>query len=243
MTSSADSVFTEATTDYWQTLTSEVPPRFSATPPYRFGYPVRLPCGRFLVLPLRRLPGGDRAVASLIANQASHVVVAALADHMSAQAKAFGADVIVGLPTLGLAFASLVADRLGHSRYVPLGYSRKFWYDDALSEPVTSITSPGTGKSLRLDPNLLPLIKGRCVALVDDAISTGATAVAAVRLLQAAGAEIAGMVVAMKQTNRWEKPVDALATPLVVRAVYGCPLFKLSDEGWWPIVETQPAIP
>ena len=231
--------YTEPTTGYWQDLTPEVPARFSATPPYRFGYPVTLPCGRILVLPLRRLPDSDRAVASLIANQASHLVVGALADHMATQARALEAAIIVGLPTLGLAFASLVAERLGQPRYVPLGYSRKFWYDDALSEPVTSITSPEAGKKLRLDPNLLPLIEGRRVVLVDDAISTGATAIAAIRLLQTIGAEIAGMVVAMKQTSRWEASIAALP----VRAVYGCPLFQRSEDGWIPLLETQPAIP
>lgn len=239
----ADPFFTEPTAGYWQDLTPEVPSRFSAAPPYRYGYPVRLPCSRFLVLPLRRLPDGNRAVASLIANQASNIVVAALADHMAAQARDFDADVLVGLPTLGLAFASLVAERLGQTRYVPLGYSRKFWYDDALSEPVTSITSPGAGKLLRLDPNLLPLVEGRRIALVDDAISTGATAVAAVRLLQNAGAEIAGMIVAMKQTNRWQQPLQALDRPLPVRAVYGCPLFERGDDSWQPIAETQPTVP
>ena len=136
----ADDFFTEPTTGHWQSLSQEIPARFSATPPYRFGYPVRLPCGRFLVLPLRRLPDGNRAVASLIANQASNAVIAALADQMAAQARTLDVDLVVGLPTLGLAFASLVAERLGQSRYVPLGYSRKFWYEDALSEPVTSIT-------------------------------------------------------------------------------------------------------
>ena len=204
---------------------------------------MRLPCGRFLVLPLRRLPDGNRALASLIANQASNAVIAALADQMAAQARTLDVDLVVGLPTLGLAFASLVAERLGQSRYVPLGYSRKFWYEDALSEPVTSITSPETGKLLRLDPNLLPLLEGRRVALVDDAISTGATAAAAVRLLQKADVEIAGMIVAMKQTNRWEAPAAALSAPLAVRAVYGCPLFLRSDAGWIPLPETQPAIP
>jgi adenine/guanine phosphoribosyltransferase-like PRPP-binding protein len=239
----ANDAYTEPTTGYWQDLTPEIPARFQAAPPYRFGYPVRLPCGRTLVLPLRRLPEDNRAVASLIANQASHIVVAALADHMATQARALDAEIIVGLPTLGLAFASLVAERLGQSRYVPLGYSRKFWYDDALSEPVTSITSPQAGKELRLDPNLLPLIEGRRVALVDDAISTGATAVASVRLLRKAGADIAGMIVAMKQTNRWEAPVAALAAPLAVRAVYGCPLFLRGDAGWIPLTETQPTVP
>src|ERR1043166_8483660 len=92
----ADDAFTEPTTGYWQDLTPEIPARFSATPPHRFGYPVRLPRGPILVLPRRRLPGGDRAVASLIANQASQLVVAALADHMAAQARALDAPIIVG---------------------------------------------------------------------------------------------------------------------------------------------------
>jgi len=235
----ASEPYTEATTGYWQDLTPEIPARFPATPPYRFGYPATLPCGRVLVLPLRELPDGDRAVASLIANQASNLVVAALADHMATQARTFDAEIVVGLPTLGLAFASEVAERLGQPRYVPLGYSRKFWYDDALSEPVSSITSPDAGKKLRLDPNLLPLIEGRRAVLIDDAISTGATALAAVRLLQKVGVEIAGMVVAMKQTNRWQ----ASTTALPVRAVFGCPLFQRGEGGWIPLAETQPDIP
>jgi adenine/guanine phosphoribosyltransferase-like PRPP-binding protein len=242
-TMTANETYTEPTTGYWQDLTPEIPARFSATPPYRFGYPVRLPCGRILVLPLRQLPDGNHAVASLIANQASNAVVAALAEHMATLARALDAEIVVGLPTLGLAFASLVAERLGQSRYVPLGYSRKFWYDDALSEPVLSITSPEAGKRLRLDPNLKPLIEGRRVALVDDAISTGATAVASVRLLQKVGVELAGMIVAMKQTNRWEAPAATLASPLAVRAVYGCPLFRRSEVGWMPLTETQPSVP
>jgi adenine/guanine phosphoribosyltransferase-like PRPP-binding protein len=237
----AKETYTEPTTGYWQELTAAIPPRFPASPPFRFGYPVRLPCGRVLVLPLRALPGGNRAVASLIANQASTIVVAALADHMAAQARAFDAEIVVGLPTLGLAFASLVTERLGQSRYVPLGYSRKYWYDDALSEPVSSITSPEAGKQLRLDPNLRPLLESRRVVLIDDAVSTGVTAVAAVRLLQKIGVDVTGMVVAMKQTNRWETAVSML--PLAVRAAYGCPLFERSDAGWMPLAGTEPGIP
>jgi adenine/guanine phosphoribosyltransferase-like PRPP-binding protein len=235
--------FTEPTTPYWQELTREIPPALAAEPPFRFGYPVRLPDSRVLVLPLRQLPDGDTAVASLIANQASNAVVAALADHMATLAGRLGAELVVGLPTLGLAFAALVAERLGHSRYVPLGYSRKFWYDDALSEPVHSITSPEAGKKLRLDPNLKALLVGRRIVLVDDAISTGATTVAAVRLLERAGAEIGGVTVAMKQTNRWETAMTTLRRKIAVWAVYGCPLFRRGDEGWWPISETEPPIP
>lgn len=235
--------FTEPTIGYWQELTHKVPPRFATEPPFRFGYPVRLPDSRVLVLPLRQLPDGDMAVASLIANQASNAVVVALADHMALLARAFDAELVVGLPTLGLAFAALVAERIGHCRYVPLGYSRKFWYDDSLSEPVSSITSPGAEKRLRLDPNLLSLLEDRRIVVVDDAISTGATAIAAIHLLQRVGARIAGIAVAMKQTNRWEAVTATLPRALTVRAVFGCPLFRRRDDGWWPASETQPEIP
>jgi adenine/guanine phosphoribosyltransferase-like PRPP-binding protein len=237
--------FTESTVDYWQELALDVPARFSAAPPHRFGYPVGLPCGRVLVLPLRRLPDGRHAVAScLIANQASHEVVSALADHMAEQAQLLGPEIVIGLPTLGLAFASLVAARLGQPRFVPLGYSRKFWYDDALSVPISSITTPDAGRRLRLDPNLLPLIRGKRVVVIDDAISTGSTTVAAVKLLRAIDVEAVGMVVAMKQTNRWEDALRSLGGPeLPVRGVCGCPLFERRDDGWWPVAETQPEVP
>jgi adenine/guanine phosphoribosyltransferase-like PRPP-binding protein len=236
--------FTESTVGYWQELASDVPSRFSVTPPHRFGYPVRLPCRRVLVLPLRRLPDGSHAVASLIANQASHEVVSALADHMAEQAQLLAPEIVIGLPTLGLAFASLVAARLGQPRFVPLGYSRKFWYDDALSVPISSITTPDAGRRLRLDPNLLALIKGRRVVVIDDAVSTGSTAAAAVRLLRAIDVEAVGMVVAMKQTNRWEAALRSLEGPaLQVRGVCGCPLFERRDDGWWPLAETQPVVP
>ncbi|RTL94794.1 phosphoribosyltransferase [Ancylobacter aquaticus] len=235
--------FTEPTLAYWQELADEPPARFSFTPPHRHGYPVRLADGRVLVLPLRRLPDGVHAAASLIANQASHAVVSSLADAMAQEARALQADCVVGLPTLGLSFAALVAERLGQPRYVPLGYSKKFWYRDDLSEPVSSITSPEAGKRLRLDPNLLPLVEGRRVLLVDDAISTGATARAAGRLLERAGASLAGMVVAMKQTNRWVAPMEGMLAPEQVRAAYGCPLFTLRADGWWPVDATLPHIP
>jgi hypothetical protein len=51
------------------------------------------------------------------------------------------------------------------------------------------------------------------------------------------------MIVAMKQTNRWEAAAAALSAPLAVRAVYGCPLFLRSDAGWIPLTETQPTVP
>lgn len=240
----SDADFTEPTLAYWQELHDDVPPRFSAEPPYRFGYPARLPDGRVLVLPLRAIPPGERAVASLIANQASHTVVDALAEHMAILARELGAERIVGLPTLGLAFAATVARRLGQPRMVPLGYSDKFWYRDDLSEPVASITSPRSGKRLRVDPNLLPLLHRSRVVIVDDAISSGSTIAAALRLLGRIGVAPAGIVVAMKQGVRWEETLASIGTGTpAVRTVYGCPIFVRHDEGWWPAEGTMPVVP
>jgi adenine/guanine phosphoribosyltransferase-like PRPP-binding protein len=175
-------------------LLEDGPGAKASQPPYRFDYPARLPDGRVLLLPLRELPEGGRAVASLIANQASFGVVSALADHMAALGRTAGIDIVVGLPTLGLAFAPLVAERLGHERFAPLGYSRKFWYQDALSEPLFSITSPGGEKRLYLDPSVVPLLRGKRICLVDDAVSTGSSLLAAYRLLSRLGLELAAVV-------------------------------------------------
>ena len=71
--------------------------------------------------------------------------------------------------------------------------------------------------------------------IVDDAISTGATIAAAVRLLRRLGIDIAAVVVAMKQTNRWAATMRDIVPAVPVHAVYACPLFERRDDGWWPV--------
>ena len=235
MTLPAEETLTEPTTGYWQVLSPQCPAAVASAPPFRFGYPVTLGDGRVLVLPLRQLPDG-RAVASLIANQASLAVVGALADEMAVLARAAVPDVIVGLPTLGLAFAPLVAERLGFLRYVPLGYSKKFWYRADLSEPVVSITSPEPGKRIYIDPNQMSLLQGKRVVIVDDAVSSGTTVAAVARLMRRADIDIVRIVVAMKQTERWRAPLAAVdpALPDIVHGLFGCPMFQRRPEGWYP---------
>jgi adenine/guanine phosphoribosyltransferase-like PRPP-binding protein len=233
--------WTGPTTDFWQTLRAEAP---DAAPPWKYRVPVCLPDGRWLDLPVRKLAGvldgsqgGDRAVASLIANQASHEVVRALSAHMAALCRPFAPHLVIGLPTLGLMFAPPVSELLGHTRFVPLGYSRKFWYDEAFSEPVHSITSPTPGKRLYLDPNQLPLIAGRRVVVIDDAVSSGSTLVAALRLLLRARAEVTGIVVAMVQGEDWRGTLGALGEewPGKVAGVFRSPKLKRGADGWYPL--------
>ena len=100
---------------------------------------------------------------------------------------------------------------------MPLGYSRKYWYLDELSEPVSSITTPGKGKLLYVDPNQLSLIAGKRVLVVDDAVSSGTTMVSGLNLLARCGAEVAAIAVAMRQGTQWqEKLVRADGSPIPV---------------------------
>ena len=202
-------------------------------PPYLDRFSVKVGSNT-LHLPIRQLPQPGRAVASLIANQASFQVIDALTAEMVQLARGFAADAVVGLPTLGLAFAPGVARGLGHDNFIALGYSRKFWYTDALSTSIQSITSPDAGKQLYLDPLILPRLAGRRVLIVDDVASTGRSLAAAAELLSRCDVSIAGAVVAMRQGAD-----HAMRDPFPVSAVFGTPRFKRGADGWWP--ELRPA--
>jgi adenine/guanine phosphoribosyltransferase-like PRPP-binding protein len=200
------------------------------------GFPAALPDGRQLLLPIRALPGADGlGVASLILNQASFAVHDALADALATRAAEFSPEVVVGLPTLGLSLASEVARRLKHTRFVALGTSRKFWYDEHLSVPMRSITSPDQVKTLYLDPRMLPVIAGRRVLLVDDVLSTGSSIIAGLTLLRAAGCEPVAIGAAMLQSGRWRSALAALEQPFAgaVLGVIETPLLKRQESGGW----------
>lgn len=227
--------FTEPTTEYWQRFTheGELPEGVRlGDGPWRYGYPVKFPEGRFLVLPLRQLAADPSlAVASLISNQASLDVVDALGAMLARFLAPYSPEVVVGMPTLGLAFAPVVAKELGLERMVPLGYSRKFWYEEAMSATVRSITAPDDAKRVYLDPNLAPLLRGKRVVLVDDVVSSGTTLDAPWRLVESLGAEVLACGVVMRQGNRWVETLGLERAPKVV-GVFDTPLFTAVPDGW-----------
>lgn len=220
--------------EFWQVVYPA--DSFSVVPGFADLYPAVLPDGRQIALPIRVLPGdGTSAVASLIVNQASFAVEDALTEAMAALARNHAPDVIVGVPTLGLPLANGMARRLGHPRMVALGTSRKFWYSEDLSEPMSSITSPTHAKRLYLDPRMLPLLTGRRIVVVDDVVSSGASMVSVLRLLRKAGLNPVGIVAAMLQGERWRKPIrefDPRLFPVVAGAV-SSPLLRRSEDGLW----------
>ncbi|PZW50410.1 adenine/guanine phosphoribosyltransferase-like PRPP-binding protein [Humitalea rosea] len=201
---------------------------------YHGFYPAPMPDGSCLELPLR--DRGTHAVAGLIVNQASFTVLRALAAWMTATARKHGAEVVVGLPTLGQSLAPLVAEGLGHTNWVAPGWSRKTWYDEALSVSATSSTSPDP-RAMWLDPNLLPRLAGRRVLLVDDVLASGVSAAAGVALLATVGVRPVALSVAMIQGDRW-RPLWAEDIP--VSAAFATPLFDPHPAGWLPRPETAP---
>lgn len=222
--------------EFWQVLHRAG--TFAPDPPggYRDCYPASLPDGRQIVLPVRILPGdGNSAVASLIVNQASFSVVDALCDALATPAKVSAPDVVVGVPTLGLPLAEGVARRLGHQRMVALGTSRKFWYEDGLSQPMSSITSPAQQKRIFLDPRMLPLLVGRRVAIVDDVISSGSSMLAALMLLKSAGISPVAVLAGMLQGDAWRAKLggfDAGLTARIGSALVSPRLVKDPLGGW-----------
>jgi adenine/guanine phosphoribosyltransferase-like PRPP-binding protein len=217
--------------EFWQDI--HAPGSFDVTGPYTGFFPATLDDGRQLRLPIRPLADGEHALASLIINQASFPVVEALADALAQKLEAFDIDVVVGLPTLGLTLASEVARRLGHSRYVPLGTSRKFWYLDELSVPMSSITTQQQ-KRLYIDPRMLPLLEGKRVALVDDVISSGTSIVAGLSLLAASNIEPVVIGVAMLQSDRWRESLADFGAQWLgrVQGVFTTPMLKRVGDGW-----------
>ena len=219
--------------DFWQ----DVHPAgtFGREGPFSGFFPATLDDGRQIRLPIRPLADGEHALASLIINQASFDVQDALAADLAPKLAAHRPEVVVGLPTLGLTLAAAVARSLGFARYVPLGTSKKFWYDEGLSVPLSSITTPEQQKRLYVDPRMLPLIEGKRVALVDDVISSGTSIVSGLSLMASLGIEPVVIGAAMLQSERWHDRLDGFGPqwrPRVV-GVFRTPMLKKAGDGIW----------
>jgi adenine/guanine phosphoribosyltransferase-like PRPP-binding protein len=204
-------------------------------------YPVRLGDGSHLLLPLKPLPMGDKAVALLMANQTSFEVERRIIERLEQLVRVAAPDAVVGIPTLGLTYASRVAEVIGLSDFVALGHSRKFWYDDALSEVSVSSTSPDQNKRVYLDPALLSRIHQRRVVIVDDVLNTGGTMTAAVRLLQRAQAEVVAIVAVLTEGWDWYRALARIdpTLPEKVHALGHIPLFGQVSGGWAPLPDTE----
>jgi adenine/guanine phosphoribosyltransferase-like PRPP-binding protein len=213
-------------------------------PPYQDAYPVKLTGGDWALLPFLALPPDfATAIAYLCITANSFALEDRLSTAMAALARPLNPDIVIGMPTLGMVLAASVAKKLGHDHYVPLSYSRKFWFEDELSIPVNSITTPVQPKIVYIDPRLIERLEGKRVLLVEDVISTGGTVAAELALMKKLGAQVVGVITAIRETRVWADKLAAIdpAYPALVASPIRCPLFRKSSEGWIPDWATLPA--
>lgn len=200
-------------------------------------YFVQLDSGCWLEIPLCALPDGGEAIALLMSNQSTFPVIEHLTTLMAQKASVLQPDCIVAVPTMGLEYATRIAQKLGHEQYAAMGFSHKFWYDEKISQPVVSTTSPDQVKNLYLDPALLGRVQGKRVVVVDDVINTGTSVFAAVQLLKKVGADVVGAVVALTEGYAWEELMFERAKtdygePVQVLSVGHIPVFSKHALGW-----------
>jgi adenine/guanine phosphoribosyltransferase-like PRPP-binding protein len=212
-------------------------------PPYHDAFPIKLPDGDWVLLPFLALPGDfSTAIAYLCITENSFALEDRLSTAMAELARPLHADIVVGMPTLGMVLAASVGKKLGHPYYVPLSYSRKFWFEDELSIPVNSITTPVQPKTVFIDPRLVERLEGKRVLLVEDVISTGGTVAAELALMKKLGADVVGVVTAIRETRVWIDKLSAIdpGYPALVTSPLCCPLFRKSEQGWVPDWSTLP---
>jgi adenine/guanine phosphoribosyltransferase-like PRPP-binding protein len=116
-------------------------------------------------------------------------------------------------------------------RHIPFGYTRKPWFDDSLSLPISCIFTEGIPPRIYLDPNLLELVKGKRVLVVDDVISSGSTMKDTLKFLEGLEMNIVCVAVGMLQGSEWREALDEGIVKKIVSAIES-PLLKAVNDGW-----------
>ena len=137
-------------------------------------------------------------------------------------------EVVATAATMGLPVAIEVSRALGKDDYLVLHKTPKIHLRDALVEPVRSITT-GPVQHLRLDRVRAHCVSGRRAAFVDDVVSTGSSAAAAVRLLRRAGAEVVAIGALLTETDAWRATLGDDAH--LVRTLGAIPVFRPRSDG------------
>jgi adenine/guanine phosphoribosyltransferase-like PRPP-binding protein len=146
----------------------------------------------------------------------------------------FAPEIVVSVATMGIPLAIEASRALGLDDYVILHKTPKIHLGETWAEPVTSITTD-TPQKLRMDPARVTAVRGRRVAVVDDIISTGASTLAALRLIRRIGAEPVVIGTLMTEGSGWRSALGADADN--IRALGSMPLFRPAAKGTDELVE------
>jgi adenine/guanine phosphoribosyltransferase-like PRPP-binding protein len=173
---------------------------------------------------------GQRAISLMMTIDLGVRFTSVAAAELAAALASAGPERVVSVATLGIPVAFEVSRCLGLDDYLILQKSPKIHLKDCLREPVDSITS-ATTQHLLLDRQRIGAVRGRRVAFVDDVISTGASAVAALRLLRQAGADIVAIGALLTESSAWRGALGPDAA--LVQALGQIPLFRPGPDGTW----------
>jgi adenine/guanine phosphoribosyltransferase-like PRPP-binding protein len=178
-------------------------------------------------LPLVKLDD-DLGIALLISVDLGVAFCERAAAELVARLGAVEVELVVSVATMGIPLAVEVTRRLGLDQYVILHKTPKIHLADAVAEPVRSITT-AVEQRLLLDRRRIPAVRGRRVALIDDVVSTGASAAAALRLLRGVGAVPVAVGTLVTEGQLWRSALGADAA--LVHALGSLPLFRPLGDG------------
>ena len=178
-------------------------------------------------LPIVRL-SDELAIALMISVDLGIAFCDRAGEELAGQLRAFGAEVVVSVATMGIPIAIEVSRHLGIDDYVILHKTPKIHLSDAVAEPVRSITT-ASDQRLLLDRARMGAVEGRRVAVVDDVISTGASVAAALTLLRRVGAEPVVLGAVLAEGSAWRGRLGGDAE--LVRTLGTIPMFQPRSDG------------
>jgi adenine/guanine phosphoribosyltransferase-like PRPP-binding protein len=170
----------------------------------------------------------DLAIALLISVDLGVAFCETAAAELADRLEGHDVEVVVSVATMGIPIALEVTRRLGLDQYVILHKTPKIHLRDAIFEPVRSITT-AVDQRLLLDRRRVGVVEGRRVALIDDVVSSGASAAAALRLLRGVGALPVAVGAIVTEGSSW---IEALGGDAgLVVALGSIPLFRPLADG------------
>ena len=140
----------------------------------------------------------------------------------------YAVDVVASVATMGIPLAIEVTRALGLDDYLILQKTPKIHLQDAISEPVTSITT-GAPQTLLFDRARVSAAAGHRVAVVDDVISTGASVCAALKILRRVGAEPVVIGAMLTEASTWRVALGEDAAK--VHSLGAIPVFRREPSG------------
>ena len=147
---------------------------------------------------------------------------------LAAQLRELDIDIIVSVATMGIPLAIETTRALGLDDYVILHKTQKIHLADGEWEYVRSITTDANQRLL-FDRARIAAVAGKRVAIVDDVISTGASIVAALKLVRKVGGEPVALGCLVTEGEGWRESLGEDAA--LVRALGAIPLFHWAEDG------------